>query len=800
MNKVKPTNCLILLLMLCCAQLGMAQRIEGTVKSHSNSDIIPFAAIEVLNNNLLVVADSLGQFRIEIRPGAYLLEVKALNYATRLVHLTVLKEDLTLDISLLPISIAMDEVVVLANKTEESLFQTPTSLTFLSAEKIENTRTWELQDLRALVPNYQYADFGVSYQQMQSIRGISVFSDNPSIATYIDGVNALDVSSNGIQLMDIASIEVLRGPQGTLYGRNAMGGVINITTKKPSFNTNGFVNASIGNQGLQRYGFGVSTPIVRDRLLLGLSGQFESQLGFYTNDLSNKTDFDGIPLAGTPEDGQRMGDEQSFYGNLFLKWLPKNEHWDILINMKGQRDNSTNSLFYQAVENEVVAVKNPFKMAVNSLGVSNRLLINQSIAARYRHSKFSFAAISAYQFVGQRYDHIDQDLLPYNLATGSTFKQKEGDFTPQKVYSQEISFSSPSIHKQLKWKVGGYFFHQTYDKTFSSRYGRLALFFGEIPGLQVAQSNQINYGVAGFGQASYLLKEKWNFTLGLRYDYENRSNQIGKFGVDSLGVRNEIVPKFTRNADFQAFSPKAVLSYLLNSQHHFHLLYSRGFRAGGINGSSKVSGDYTTYLPEFSNNIELGYKLNSNNKQYLLQASLFYLNWLDLQLDFRTDEGNYIIENIGNVNAFGMELEGSVKPVKNLLFDGSFGFNHSRYQDFLFLGKSIEGNRTILAPVITAFVGAQYGFDLPKQIKLSLRGEGRLMGNQYFDLANTINQPDYVIFNAQIGLSFRQTKLSFWLRNALNQQSIAYAMPGYFRYTILNRPRTFGLTLGFNFS
>lgn len=798
MDKTMPKFYLIFLL-LCCAGTSKAQFVYGTVKSQGEAGIVPFATIVVLNSNLYAVADSLGKYRIKTNPGDYILEVRALNHAAQLVRFSVSEKDVLLDISLSPLALAINEVVVTADKTEESLFQTPTSLTHLSAEKIENTRTWGLQDLRAIVPNYQYADFGVSYQQMQSIRGISVFSDNPSIATYIDGVNALDVSSNGIQLMDIESIEILRGPQGTLYGRNAMGGVINITTKKPTFQRNGFFNASIGNQGLQRYGFGIRTPIVRERLLFGFSGQYESRFGFYTNDLTNKTDFDGNPLAGTPEDGKRMGDEKSMYGNLFLKWLPQNERWDVLLNVKGQVDNSTNSLFYQAVENEVVAVETPFKMAVNSLGTSKRILANHSVSARYRHPKFNFSAVAAYQYVGQAYGHIDQDLLPYHVATGSSFRQKEGDITPQNVFSQEISFSSPNTNRRVKWKLGGYFFHQTYDKTFSSNYGRLALFFGETPGLQVSQSYLTNYGAAGFGQVSYSWKEKWAFTIGLRHDYENRENQIARYRFDSLGNRADIATAFTRSADFQALSPKAVLSYLANANHHLHLTYSRGFRAGGINGSSKVSGDYKTYLPEFSNNLELGYKLHASNRRYLLQASLFYLNWKDLQLDFRTDEGNYIIENIGNVNAVGFELEGSAKPLKNLLFDGSFGFNHSRYQDFLFLGKNIKGNKTILAPDVTVFAAAQYNFDLPKQINLTLRGEGRLIGEQYFDLVSTISQPLYAVMNAQIGLSYRKTKLSLWLRNALNQQSIAYAMPGYFRYTILNRPRSLGLNLGLFF-
>ena len=128
----------------------------------------------------------------------------------------------------------LSEVIVTANKREEIISKVATSVTSLSAKKLEDTRTWGLGGLTALVPNYTYQELGVPFQQVQSIRGIQVFSENPAVSTYIDDVNNIDILANGFAFTDIERVEVLRGPQGTLFGRNAMGGVINIITKKPS--------------------------------------------------------------------------------------------------------------------------------------------------------------------------------------------------------------------------------------------------------------------------------------------------------------------------------------------------------------------------------------------------------------------------------------------------------------------------------------------------------------------------------------------------------------------------------------
>jgi iron complex outermembrane receptor protein len=769
------------------------QLVSGQVKSiHGNP--IPFASIHVLNSPIQTVSDSLGRFKLSLSQGKYQLQIQALGYASKIEDIEVSTSDTNFELFMNDEITTLDEIIITANKKEENIIVVPVSATILTAEKINETRTWELEDLKALVPNYQYADLGVNYQQVQSIRGISVFSENPSVATYIDGVSALDVNANGIQFTDIERIEVLRGPQSTLYGRSAMGGVINIITKQPSNKTSMMFESSIGNQGLQRYALALKTPLKSNKLYIGINGQYQKQYGYYYNDLSNEMSFDGQPLKGISEDGQRVGDEESYYGNFLLKYIV-NKNIDITFNSKFQKDQSIGaSMYYQAVENEKTAIKNPYKLAVNKLGSHKRNINNNALSINYKHQYFQLTSVSSYQFIQQYYQNIDQDLTAYDLATGSTFHHKEGDAIPQQVLNQEIRLTSPNTNKKIKWTLGTYAFYQKYDKRYATRYERLALFFGETPGLQVAQNDEQNYGLALFAQTTYSLKEKMEFTLGLRYDSEWRKSTISKFNMDSLGNINYTVPEFNRSIHFSAFSPKAIITYLFQKNHHLYLSYSKGFRAGGINTASNLNG-YETYNPEYSDNIELGHKINSKNGKHTLQTSLFYLYWTNLQLDLRTDNGIYVMHNIGNVKSMGFEIETSSKLIKRLRSDISIGYNNSHYQDFVFLNDNIKGNTTILTPSTTIFTGLQYELKLFKNNILLIRGEWRNFGKQYFDLANTIAQPNYSVFNSRIELKHNSMSIAFWVNNILNKNYISYSMPGYFKYTIINRPRSIGLTL-----
>src|SRR5690554_1969062 len=184
----------------------------------------------------------------------------------------------------------LEEFTVTAQKQEENLQEVPVAVSLITDKEVRDSRLWQTRDLSGLFPNF-YASHSGDGRNVMGIRGIATTSYDPAVAVYVDGVIqfGLDTYANG--LLDIERIEVLRGPQGTLYGRNALGGVINIITKKPTNQTSGFIGVDVGNYGLSRYNVGFRTPLVPNRLFFGLSGSYERHNGFFTN-VFNDSNYD----------------------------------------------------------------------------------------------------------------------------------------------------------------------------------------------------------------------------------------------------------------------------------------------------------------------------------------------------------------------------------------------------------------------------------------------------------------------------------------------------------------------------
>jgi iron complex outermembrane receptor protein len=790
-------KCCGLFIFIFVDQFLFAQQVNGVVLD-TDKNPVSNTAVQVLNSVQTTRTDDQGEFKLSLPKGTYKLQLSAPGFLIHVEEISVYEENQRIILTLSHSIHEIEEVVITGNKFDESGIQSPLTITAISSDKINATRTWDLNNLVALVPNLQYADLGVSYQQQIAIRGISVFSETPSVSTYIDGVNALDIAANGLQLMDVERIEILRGPQGTLYGRNAMAGVINIITKQPTNATKAFGEASIGNQGLQRYGFGIKTPLVKNKLFFGFSGQYYYQNGYYNNDLSDKTTFLHEPLAGVPEDDVRMGDQASWYGNLFLKYLvsPK---LNLTFNSKMQYDHSVGaSAYYQAVENNQIALEKPYTFAVNSLGSNSRMVSNNSLAFTVDHSRFRFFSTSSFQYVLQAYNGIDQDLYPYDLGIGSTYRNKLGDPYPQTVFSQEIRFSSPSKASKWQWTTGVYGFVQDYDKQYAAVYEELSLFFGMKPGTQISKTDQFNTGIAAFGNLDYTIREKLTLSAGLRFDYENRKTAVARYYLEDDGTRDYDIPDTLLNSHFNALSPKIALKYVLSKQHMLYASYARGFRAGGNNMFSDAK--YSGYLPEYSNNFEIGHKIEFWNRKVRITTSIYYLDWKNMQLDMQPEPGVWIVNNVGKAHSIGLELESTIKPALGMEVDFALGTNNAYYGDFMYLGENIKGNWTILAPVYTLMTGIQQLLPVSKTVNLLLRAEYRSIGKQYFDLVNSIEQPAYHILNSRVGVTYKRIGLFIWGQNLTNSLYLTYAMPGYFKQALVNRPRSMGITLNYNFS
>ncbi|MFN8921917.1 MAG: TonB-dependent receptor, partial [Sphingobacteriia bacterium] len=530
-----------------------------------------------------------------------------------------------------------------------------------------------------LVPNLQYGDLGVGYQQQIALRGISVFSDDPAVATYVDGVVSMDIAANGFLLMDVARIEVLRGPQGTLYGRNAMGGVINIITKLPADTLQVYAESGLGNQGLQRWNAALRLPIVKHKLMLSVAGGYQTQHGFNRNDLSDKLTFRLDSLKGSPEDGQRVGDAEAFYLNVALRWVP-GKRWLATLQVKTQTDRSLGaSSYFQAAENDSIAFARPYTFAVNDLGRHQRQVYNTSLLLRWFHPKFTFSSISAHQYVLQAYEGIDQDLFHWDYASGASFDgSRLGRPYPQGVLSQEWKLSAPADASRLQWTAGLYLFQQRYNRQQATVYKRLAYLFGGAPGTEVVQTNRLNWGAAAFGQVSYALWAHMKLTAGLRYDYESRRATTGTFRLQTDGSRDYSRPDTTRQLAFGALSPKLALSYQ-SGQHHTYVSYTRGYRVGGLNMNSPLP-DFQAFTPEYSDNYELGYRVANRRNTWQVSATLFHLYWRSMQLEVQPTPGVWVTDNIGNARSQGAELELLARPWPGATIEATGGFNQAYYQ------------------------------------------------------------------------------------------------------------------------
>ncbi|MEM0939328.1 MAG: TonB-dependent receptor [Bacteroidota bacterium] len=772
--------------------------INGIVKN-TQGEPISFTTIRALNTNVGAVSDEEGNFALNLYKGIYELEISSLGYAMKLHQVTVpVTEEVVIVIQ--ETTQTLDEVVVSAERRQEKLTKTPVAVTSLSAKKVKETRTWELEDLNGLIPNYFYGEIGVGFQQVQSIRGISVFSENPAVATYIDGVNQLDILANGFQFVDIESIEVLRGPQGTLFGRNAMGGVINIKTKQPTNRTEVFGEATIGNLDLQRYAVSFKSPLIKDKLFVGATGLFQDREGFLVNDTT------GTILAQAEAQGATVGDETAIYGTVFLKWLPSSQ-WDLTLNIKGQIDESDASGFFIYQQTDSLALANPDKVNLGRIGEHRRDILNVGLSTHYYHPNFTLASTTTFQQIGLSYDDI------YDASFSGTVYASYEDMelgerpTPQQVVIQEFRISSNNKANLLNYTGGLFFFTQNaFEPTtnIAIDYGPVnGPFFvpGYTPGTNVIFRNEgQHFGLAAYGQASYHLSDELDLTAGLRYDYEDRENTFNGFGdvIFQEGEEIELRSDTTVSAGFNALSPKIALTYSLNGESSVYLSYTRGFRAGGIN-TQRIEGVDLAYDPEFSNNFEVGYKRSFWSNRLFLATTGYYIDWQDLQFFSQVAANLFLFDNIGDARSYGLELEASAIPIKSVKLDAAFGWNESEYQDFTLDDMSLDGNRLSNAPEVTLFTAAQYDFKVSNSFEITVRGEYRYFGETFSDRENDLEIGAYGIVNARLGMSFQKRfELVFWGRNLNDERYISYASPSTIdgnRNSLASAPGTYGITL-----
>ncbi|KEQ28252.1 hypothetical protein N180_01055 [Pedobacter antarcticus 4BY] len=758
-----------------------AQTLDGTIKTQSGEPV-PLANISVLNSTKGTTSDKQGRFTLILAEGNYQLSISAIGFATQFKNLTITNNaPINLMIRLQVASQQLNEVMVTADNKQQDVQKVPAAITVLGAKQIRDYRLWDITNLTAIAPNLFTVEHGNSTSSnFFNIRGVMGFSNEQAVATYVDGVYQFDYFSAPPLFNDIQSIEILRGPQGTLYGRNAFGGVVNITTKQPGNTPSGYFEATFGNYGQQRYTASLSSPIVANKLFASGSFTYNHRGSIYYNEFT-KSGFDR---------------REDYSGNFNLRYLPS-ANWSLALNAKLENDNDRGSFPWLGSIEEVFA--KPYQVNTNNTNVERRKNFNTSLAANYYGKHFNFTSVSSYIDWHAYYEGkgVDYDFTPLDALSTAPDQR-------QHIFSQEIRFASPSASQsQLKWVAGAYGFtqntHMNAPTFFGPDYVLLDPKATNAPFTSTSLSRGNNKGYAFFGQATYAITDKLDFTAGIRYDHETRSlNQYTDYEKDPDPVVSS--PKQYYKADFNAVTPKFVLSYKLKDNMLLYGSYARGFRAGGLN-TNATDPAQVPYQPEHSDNYEIGWKNMLWNNKMKLNLTAFYLEQHNQQISTAMDGINALILNVGEMHNKGVELELTVLPVKGLQIDWNASYSHARYTSLLLYSADagavvdFKGNKPINTPPVSSMLAAQYSYDFAgskHNLSAFIRGEYRYLGSYEFDFINDKNQSAYSLFNSKAGISTIHFELNFWARNITDKKYIAY---GSFNSFLLGSPRTYGTTL-----
>jgi iron complex outermembrane recepter protein len=764
-------------LLACLPGMLLAQPDFSGRVTDEKHEPVKYASVHLLNTKVTVVANEAGMFSIkDIPAGMYTLHVSAAGFAAQqaVIDLRSMQET---EIVMRRSAKYLDEVFVTAQKKEEMPGDVPFSVSVLSSAEARQYRLWNSKELTGIVPNLFAANPGDN-RNVISIRGITSSSYDPAVTTYIDGVSQFSLDTYIAELLDIERIEVLRGPQGTLYGRNSMAGVINIITKQPGLTANGFAEVSTGSYGLQRYSAGVRFPLSK-KLFAGIAAMLNSTNGYYVNEFN----------------GSHFDKQHSINGNFYLKYLP-GEKWAVTLNAKQQatRNRGAFPLVYDVQQ----AFENPFRLSQNAVAEMTDNVFNSSLSVAFTGIKFNFTSQTAWQYNYRFYDQpIDADFSPLDAV--SIFNDYGRNWNNSKAFTQEIRFVSSPLVSKWKWTAGAYLFVQKNPVKQATKFGNDAKLIGAPDSLFsiINTASAKNNGYSFYGQSSYALSKRLEVIVGLRYDHEQRKlSVLSEYQKDQSLFA--IVPDTAAAVKFHAVSPKAGLLWHATNNVNMFLNYSRGYRAGGLTQISIDPGQAPLYpyKPEYSNNIELGIK-SEINQRWHANATVFYTRATDVQVPtLILPDAITVTRNTGLLTSKGIEAELRAAVIKGLQLVYNFGYTDAVYKNLQLpqqgQQKNFSGNKQVFTPEFTSMLAAQYELAISSTIKFIARGEWFYFGEEYFDLANFIRQSPYHLLNVRAGVSFKKLELMFWSRNLTDTRYVDYAYD--FGGVHLGAPRVYGVS------
>ncbi|MDE6624436.1 MAG: TonB-dependent receptor [Alistipes sp.] len=719
-------------------------------------------------------------------------------------------------------TIVVDKVQVTAIKQGLTLRSQPVAATIVGSRSIERERIVALKDLSQAVPNLHLPDYGSRMTSSIYVRGLGARIDQPVIGLNVDNVPVLNKDNFDSELADAERIEVLRGPQSTLYGRNTMGGVINVYTLSPLL----YQGTRIG----MEYASGDSW-----RLRASTYRKLAPDLGISVAAFCTRTG----GLFTNDHTGERCDREQLGGGRWKTQWN----------NGRGLRLDNTFSFSvldqggypYAYVGPDIVrdgqTVVRSGRIAYDDPCGYRRTTLSDGLTIRYDAERFSVSSITGYQYSDDRMT-LDQDFLPLSYFTLSQARREHG-------ITQDLVFRSREAGR-YRWLFGLFGFYRGSRMEAPVNFKRtgieeLILKNANTMGLHYESDAQelllaSDFRMPACGGALYhesdLNVGRWRFAVGLRADFEHTAlSYRSRTDFDyRLGIGdNEPQPQRATIDDRDRLSrtyfellPRFSVTYSFDELRNLYLSVAKGYKTGGFNTQlfsdilqeklkgRMVSGIDTTdpalmsYRPEYSWNVELGGHFSCSEGVVRGDFALFWIDCRDQQLTVFPDgtSTGRMMTNAGRSRSLGGELSFRVVPRDNLLLDLAWGYTDARFVRYDDGREDFAGKRVPYVPEHTLSLGAEWS--LPTGVgwlgDLVLRAGARGTGPIRWNEENTRTQPFYLLADASLRIEHPRYAIALWSRNLSDcDYDVFYFKSMGNEFVQRGRPRTFGITLSISY-
>ncbi|MDR0436717.1 MAG: TonB-dependent receptor [Bacteroidales bacterium] len=699
----------------------------------------------------------------------------------------------------------LEGVVISSTKETNELRRLPGSVSIITPRMLNERRIMSIVDLSTVVPNFFIPNYGSKMSTPVYIRGIGERSTGQSIGLYVDNMPYLDKSVFNFEFLDVKQIEVLRGPQGTLYGRNAMSGVINIHTHSPLDEDRTRLTLSAGNYGLFRANTSISKKLFDEHAGISLSGYFDGNNGFFENQYDGKS-----------ADRLRSGG-----GRLRFDWQPA-DYDDFTIQWITNYDYSNQGAFpYGIYTKGDIELPN-----YDYTGKYIREIFSTNINMQAKTDRFIMTMTIGLQHFNDNMN-MDLDYTPLSYFTLNQ-KQKETNLT------QEYTLKS-NTKDNLKWIVGAFLFTQESRTNVVTTMGRAGIDSILQPILNSATAHNPNApsfvvtddeipipgtfktpanGIAIFGEATInnLRFKGLSFTKGVRLDYEKTSINYNTSMLANINVimppMGNVIPQPTGTTligegsmSFTEFLPKFALKYEFNDRHYVYFSSARGYKAGGyniqmfadivqdivskkrnLNSIPQESQDsilpLISYKPEYSWNHELGFKSEILKHKLYAEAAVFYIDVNNILITQFVQSGQgRMLKNAGRAKSTGVELKLTAHLTDALTLSANYGFTRAVFKDYKTGTTDFSGNFIPFAPQNTFSLAAGYtrGVRNSRIIdRFNIHAQYNGAGKIYWTEANDVYQNFYGLLNLKAGVGKGIFGMNIWTRNTLNTDYTAF--------------------------